>query len=104
MPCGTIFQFCFTICLPGGLRKPDEIETEWTHHFLICVAGVSLLKKKDIKINIIAFLDAYKEVVLEGNAEQMKYMLYYEPNAGENHCTKIANKSYEYVTQLKHNE
>jgi len=70
MPCGTIFQFCFTTCLLGGLRKPDGIETKWTHHFLICVAGVSLLNKDiyTIKINIIAFLDAYKEVGLEGNA------------------------------------
>jgi len=95
MSCGTIFQFCFKICLPGDLRKPDESETEWTHHFLIWVAGVSLLNKDIyiIKINIIAFLDAYKEFGLEGNTEKMKYMLS-QQNAGENHSIKIANKYY----------
>jgi hypothetical protein len=62
---------------------PDGIETEWTHHFLICVACVSLLNEDiyTIKINIIPFLDAYKKVGLEGKTEKMKHMLSHQPNA-----------------------
>jgi len=69
------------------------METEWTHHFLICVTSVSLLNK-DIyttKLNNTAFLYAYKKVGLEENAEKMKYMLSHQPNAGENHSIKIVN-------------
>jgi hypothetical protein len=100
MLCGTIFQFYFTICLHGGLRKPDGTETEWTHHFLICVAGVSLLNKDINTINI--YIIAFLEVGLEGNAEKIKYILFHQPNARENHNIKIANKPSENVTQLKH--
>jgi hypothetical protein len=61
------------------------METERTHHLLICVVGTSLMNKNisTIKINIIAFLDADKSVALKGNAEKIKCMLSHQPNARE---------------------
>jgi hypothetical protein len=65
--CGTILQFCFTVCLQEGPRNPDGMETEQTHHLLICVAGTSLMNKNistgTTNINIIAFLGGDKYLV-----------------------------------------
>jgi hypothetical protein len=56
-----------------------------------------------IKENTEFMIDASKEVGLEVNAEKSKYMLLsHHQNAGQNHNIKIANKSFENVTQFKY--
>jgi hypothetical protein len=54
-----------------------------------------------IKKNTETLIDAIKEVGLEVNTEKTKYMLLSRhQNAGQNHNTKIANISFEYVAQF----
>jgi hypothetical protein len=55
-----------------------------------------------IKENTEASTRASNEVGVEVNAEKTKYMLLSRhQNAGKNHITKIANKSFENVAQFK---
>jgi hypothetical protein len=56
-----------------------------------------------IKKNSGTIIDAGKEVCLGGNSEKLKYMLLSRhQNAGSNHDMKIANTSFENVSQLKY--
>jgi hypothetical protein len=57
----------------------------------------SILKNTD------PLLDANKEVGLEMNPEETKYMLMSRcKNAGQKHSTEIANRSIEDVTRFKY--
>jgi hypothetical protein len=48
-------------------------------------------------------IDSGKEVGIEVNAEKTKYMfMSYHQNAGQNHNVKMANNSFENITQFKH--
>jgi hypothetical protein len=56
-----------------------------------------------IKKNTETFIDASKEVGLEMNVERTKYMLLSRhQNVGENRVIKIANRSFENVSQFKY--
>jgi hypothetical protein len=56
-----------------------------------------------IKINTEPLIDASKEVSLEINAEETNYMLLSrQQNVGQNRGMKIANKSFENVSQFKY--
>jgi hypothetical protein len=56
-----------------------------------------------IKKNTETLIDASKEVDLEINIEKTKYMLLsHHQNAGRNRDIKIANRSFENVSQLKY--
>jgi retron-type reverse transcriptase len=58
-----------------------------------------------IKKNIEAFIDASKEVGLEINVERTKYtrmLLSRQQNVGQNRDIKIANRSFENVSQFKY--
>jgi hypothetical protein len=55
-----------------------------------------------IKKNTETLINAVKEVGLEINVEKTKYMLqFHHQNAGQNRDIKIANRSFENVSQLK---
>jgi hypothetical protein len=56
-----------------------------------------------IKKNTESFIDASKEIGLEINVEKNKYMLLFRhQNVGQNRDIKIANRSFENVSQFKY--
>jgi hypothetical protein len=72
-----------------------------THQIL--VDNVSLLGDNidTVKKNMETLIDAGKEVCLEMNVEKPKYMLLScHRNAGQSRDIKIANKSFENVSQF----
>jgi hypothetical protein len=55
-----------------------------------------------IKENTEILIDANKEVGLEINVEKTKYIVYRHQNVGHNRDIKIANRSFENVSQFKY--
>jgi hypothetical protein len=83
------------------------LKLSWTHHLLFCAEDVNLLRDniETMKKNTETLIEFSKEVGLEINAEKTKYkhiLLSYHQNAGQNHDIKIANRSYENVSQFKY--
>jgi hypothetical protein len=71
-----------------------------TYQLLAYNDDVNLLgdNRNTITKNTETVIDASKEVGLEVNAEQTKYMLlYHHQNAGQNHNIKTANRTFENV-------
>jgi hypothetical protein len=76
-----------------------------THQHLVYADDVHLLGDNidTIKKNSETLIDASKEVGLEINAEKTKYMLLSRhQNVDRNQDIKIANRSFENVSQLKY--
>jgi hypothetical protein len=76
-----------------------------THQRLAYADDMNLLGNNmgTIKKNTETLIDASKEVGLEVNVEKTKYMLLSrQQNVGQNRDLKIANRSFEYVSQFKH--
>jgi hypothetical protein len=65
---------------------------------------IYVVQKKDtVKKNTETLMDASKEVDLEINAEKTKYMLLSRhQNVGQNREIKIANRSFENVSQFRY--
>jgi hypothetical protein len=76
-----------------------------THQLLAYTDDVNLLGDNidTIKKNTETLIDASKEVGLEINVEKTKYMLLSrDQNVGQNRDIKIANRSFENVSQFKY--
>jgi hypothetical protein len=76
-----------------------------THQLLAYSDDVNLLGDNidTIKKNTEILIDASKEVGLEINTEKTKYMwLSHHQNVGKNRDMKIANRSFENVSQFKY--
>jgi hypothetical protein len=76
-----------------------------THQLLVYAAVVNILGGSihSIKKNTEALVVANKEIGLEVNAEETKYMVMSrDQNAGQNHNIKIGNKSFERVEEFKY--
>ena len=56
-----------------------------------------------VKENAEALIVASKEIGLEGNADKTKHMVMSrDQNAGQSHCMKIDNSSFERVEEFKY--
>jgi hypothetical protein len=76
-----------------------------THQLLAYADDVNLLGDNihTVKKNTETLIDASKEVGLEINVKKTKYMFLYRPqNVDQNRDMKIANRSFENVSQLKY--
>jgi hypothetical protein len=81
------------------------LKVNGTHQLLAYADDVNLLGDNidTVERKTETLIDASKEVGLEINIEKTKYMLlsHYQ-NAGQNQETKIANRSFENVSQFKY--
>jgi hypothetical protein len=99
----------FKFALEYVIRKVQEnqvgMKLNGTHQLLAYVDDVNLLgdNTDTIKKNTETLIGASKEVGLEINIEKTKYMLIScHQNVGQNRDIKIANKSFENVSQFKY--
>jgi hypothetical protein len=101
-------MFCH-LALEYTIRKVRKnqvgLKLNGTHQLLACADDVNLLGDNIdiINKNIETFIDASKEVSLEINIEKTKYMLLSrQQNVGQNQDIRIANRSFENVSQFKY--
>jgi hypothetical protein len=99
----------FNFALEYVIRKVQEnqvgVKLNGTHQFLAYAEDVNLLGDNidTIEKNTETLIDASKEVCLEINIEKTKYtsmLLSRHQNAGQNRDIKIANRSFENVSQF----
>jgi hypothetical protein len=99
----------FNFALEYAIRKFQEnqlgLKLNRTHQLLSYADDVNLLGDTidTMKKNIETLIDTSKEVGLELNIENVKYMLVSRlQNAGQNQDIKIENRSFENVSQFKY--
>jgi hypothetical protein len=104
-----VFNTVFNFALEYVIRKVQEnqvgLKLNETHQLLAHADDVNLLVDNldTIEKNIETLTDANKEVGLEINVEKTKYLLLSrQQDVGKNRDMKIANRSFENVSQFKY--
>jgi hypothetical protein len=99
----------FNSALEYAIRKVQEnqvgLKLNGTHQLLAYADDVNLLGDymETIQKNTETLIDASKEVALEINIEKTKYILLsHHQNAAQNWDMKIANRSFDNVSQFKY--
>jgi hypothetical protein len=102
-------RLLFSFAVEYAIRKVKENQVELklngTHQLLVSADVVNLLEDNTdiIEKTPEALIDASKDVGLEVNAENTKYVLLSRhQNAEQNHDVKIANRSFENMAQFKY--
>jgi hypothetical protein len=108
---GALSPLLFNIALEYAIRKVQEnqvgLKLNGTHQLLAYADDVNLLEDNidttRTKKNTETLIDASKEIGLEISVEKTKYMLLScQQNVGQNRDMKIANRSFENVSQFKY--
>jgi hypothetical protein len=104
-----LFPWLFNYPLDYAIRKVQENEEglllDGKHQLLVYANNINMLGKNisTMKRKTEALLEANRDVDLEVNTENIKYIAAcHHQNVGKNHSSLIANKSFENMAKFKY--
>ena len=100
-----LFNFALEYAIRRVQVNLDGLKLRGTHRLLVYVNDVNILggSVHTVKENAEALILASKEIGLKVNADKTKYMVMSgNHNAGQSHCMKIDNNSFERVDEFRY--